>query len=77
VGSKDLPDDQTLAALDQLAPFQPQDLKILDGYVNGDMNGDVALLYVTGTDLGRTRYGTVELRFVNGQWRSSTAGKWR
>ena len=59
-----LTDEQLKVMLGLMDAMTPKDAKITEGYVKGD----VAALYVAGTEQGQPKYGTVEVRRVNGVW---------
>ena len=60
----DIPDEQLKGMLEMMAAMTPKDVKIAEGYVKGD----VAVLYLTATQDGKPRYGTVEIRRASGVW---------
>jgi hypothetical protein len=62
----DMPDAELKEAAEMLAAMSPSNQKIVDGYIQGDS----AVLYVTGDDAGTKMYGTIPMKKTGGIWRA-------
>ena len=67
----DMSDKDLSAALEMMAAMSPAKITIDEGYANGDL----AVLYVSGTQDGRKQYGTVRMNKVGANW-LATDQKW-
>jgi hypothetical protein len=70
-GVADMSDEDLKAGLELMAAMTPAKISIEDGYINGDG----AVLYVSGSVDGKKQYGTVRMTKGDGVWRA-TDQKW-
>jgi hypothetical protein len=62
----DMPDKDLLEAAEMLAAMSPSNIKFVNGYINGDD----ALLNLTGSEGTEKMYGTVPMKKSGGVWRA-------
>jgi hypothetical protein len=62
----DMPDADLKEAAELLAAMSPSNIKFVDGYINGDD----AVLYLTGSEGTEKMYGTVPMKKSGGVWRA-------
>ena len=63
-GAPDMSDEDLKAGLELMAAMTPEKITIDDGFVSGDL----AVLYVSGTQGGQKQYGTVRMTKSDGAW---------
>lgn len=70
-GVADMSDEDLKAGLELMAAMTPAKISIDDGYIDGDS----AVLYVSGEQEGKKQYATVRMAKTDGLWRA-TDQKW-
>jgi hypothetical protein len=70
-GVADMSDEDLKAGLELMAAMTPQKISIDDGFIDGDS----AVLYVSGSVDGKKQYGTIRMTKGDGVWRA-TDQKW-
>lgn len=70
-GVADMSDEDLKAGLEIMAAMTPEKISIDDGYIDGDL----AVLYVSGLQEGKKQYATVRMTKGDGVWRA-TEQKW-